>query len=111
MKKLVNVIRNMFLTIGVFLFSASTKVFGMDSSMIAEYGISKPEPKPTKSFPFGGLDILKFFVIPIAFIIGAIIYFKKSKSDTQRKIIIILIALVLLVLVCFAVEYIHMMLV
>ena len=58
------------------------------------YGIERPEPK------FDLLEELfklaKYIAIPIVFIVGSFIYYKKSKSSKIIKFLTILIALVLL---------------
>ncbi len=43
--------------------------------------------------------ISKIFVIPLALIIGFIIYFKKSKSTTTQKILTIIIVILLIFIV------------
>lgn len=103
MKKLKNMIKKMFSTIGVFLFSASTKVLaGVEALEPALYG---PPRTANSSIP-AFWKITRNFVIPIAFLIGVIIYFKKSKSSTKRKVITIIIALALLIAICFGINYI-----
>ena len=42
-------------------------------------------------------NISKIFIIPLALIIGFIIYFKKSKSTTKRKIITMIIVLLVVI--------------
>lgn len=108
MKKLINMIKKMFSAIGVFLFSTSTKVL---AAIEPAYGVRNLEPDlygpprtASSSIP-AFWKITRNFVIPIAFLIGVIIYFKKSKSSTKRKIITIIIALALLILVCLGINY------
>ena len=50
-------------------------------------------------------NIAKIFIIPLALIIGFIIYFKKSKSTTKRKIITMIIVLLVVIAICWGVNY------
>ena len=45
---------------------------------------------PKSSFPQ-----LQVFIIPLIFVVGAIVYFKKSKSTIKRKIVITMLAAIL----------------
>ena len=44
--------------------------------------------------------------LPIIFIIGTVVYLKKSSSNTLRKIITIVISLVVVILICLGTNYI-----
>ena len=50
-------------------------------------------------------NIAKIFIIPLALIIGFIIYFKKSKSTTKRKIITMIIVLLIVIAICWGLNY------
>lgn len=108
MKKVINIVKKMFISIGVFLFSVSTKVL---AAIEPAYGVRNLEPdlygppRTTNSSIPAFWKIARSFVIPIAFLIGVIVYFKKSKSSTKRKIITSIIALILLFLICFGINY------
>lgn len=96
MKKL---IKKITVAIGAFVTMLYTKVLayvmvGNDP----EYGV----PQPTYITMW---EYARIIIIPIAFIIGAIIYFKKSKKETKNKIKTILIALVILVIAIFIVSF------
>lgn len=104
--KILNKIKKMCLTIGVFLFSISTRVL---ATMEPAYVVRNIEsdilygPPRTTTIP-GIWKITRNFIVPIAFIIGVIIYFKKSKSSTKRKVITIIITLALLIIICFGIN-------
>ena len=51
-------------------------------------------------------NILNKIIIPLTFIIGSIIYLKKSKSSKKRKIITLIIALIIVIAICFGLNYI-----
>ena len=106
MKKVINKFKKVFLFIGTFLFSLYSKVsYSIDPTEIVElYGV----PEATNNVPMF-VKILKGILIPIlipiTFIIGTIIYFKKSSSSNVRKVITILIAAILVVAIYFGVNY------
>lgn len=111
MKKIINKIRNIFITVGVVLLAGTTKVFGVRTATEYGipatpdlYGVEKPVKLTNKAINL--IKILKLFIIPIAFIIGSIIYLKKSKTSKKRKIITLIIALVLVVAIYFGINYI-----
>lgn len=95
-------IKRIFLMIGTFFTSIYTKVFAFDPiqpmyGIPAEpdlYGVPRPETIPLI------WRIAKGLVIPIALIIGLIIYFKKSKSSKKKKIIMSIISIVIVILLC-----------
>lgn len=107
MKKIINGLKKTFIIIGTFCFSIYTKVFAIDRIQPAYgiplepdlYGVPRPNEIPML------WKIARGLVIPIAFIIGVIIYFKKSSSSTLRKIITVLIALSIVVLACLGIKY------
>ena len=98
MEKIKDVIKKIAVTILLFFTTVYTKVLAYERIMPQPlYGVDPPEAE-TEPIIVSAWKILRWTLIPIAFIIGAIIYFKKSKSSTTKKVIIILIALVILVL-------------
>ena len=105
--KIINKLKNAFLTVGVFLLTRTTKVlgtlYGVEMPSVAEvYGVERP----VKKTPIVILSVLKTLIIPLAFIIGTVIYLQKSKSSKTRKIITLLIALILTIAICFGLNYI-----
>ena len=114
MKRIIKKIRNIFLSFGVFLLLGTRKVFGISNifnqaenfladnrrdNIIDEqalYGVRSPREIVRQ---------INFFVIPLAFIIGIIIYIKKSKSSIKRKIITSIISAILAVAICFGIDY------
>lgn len=64
------------------------------------YGV--PRSNTTPSF----WRITRNLFVPLAFIVGIIIYLKRSSAPKYKKIIIILIALIIVILICFGINYI-----
>lgn len=91
MKKIINRLKKIFIMIGTFCLSIYTKVFAISpTNMIEEiegvtlYGVAKPNPVKVIS------KIAKVYVIPVALIVGLLIYFKKSKSSKKKKLLVTL---------------------
>lgn len=90
MKKIINRLKKIFIMIETFCLSIYTKVFAIAPNTLIEidavalYGVAKPSP--TKMI----LKITKIFIIPIALIVGLLIYFKKSKSSKKKKLLVTL---------------------
>lgn len=51
------------------------------------------------------LRISKIFIIPLVLVIGFVLYFKKSKSTTKRKIITMIIVLLIVIAIYLVVGY------
>lgn len=100
MKKLVSKLKKIPVLVSIFCISIYTKVFAVYSDSIVHvvpaYGIEKPKTSSSTL-----LDILakSLLFVPILFIIGAVIYFKKSAVTTSKKIKRILIALAIVVVI------------
>lgn len=112
MKKITSKIKKIFAVLGTFFFSIYTKVLAMSITNPPEilYGVYPIEPD-LYGVPRGSSvpliwRIARSFVIPIAFIVGAIIYFKKSKSSLKRKIIVLVISLVAVAMITLGLNYI-----
>ena len=87
--KVVERIKKGLMGIGAFLLTIPTKVFAVDDMDIiySVYGI--PDPEPVKNnFINSVWNVCRIFIIPIALLIGIIIYFKKSKSSKKKKIFV-----------------------
>lgn len=111
MKKVISLLKKIFLIMGTFLISVYTKVFAinvMDAQTMYGipmepdllYGVPRPNEIPML------WKIAKGLIIPLAFIIGIIIYFKKSSSSRTKKIITVFLALIIVILACFGTNYI-----
>ncbi len=98
MKKILGKIKKIFIMIEAFFISMSAKVLATDvvSDIQAMYGIPKEETKLSSIF-IKIVNIIDFVIIPIAFIIGTIIYFKKSSKSVSKKILMIVLAFILVV--------------
>lgn len=98
--KLVERIKKGLIGLGAFFLTIPTKVFAVDYMYITPvYGI--PDPEPVKIW-----NVCRIFIIPIALLIGIIIYLKKSKSSKKRKIITVLITIGIVAILYFVINYI-----
>ena len=104
--KLVERIKKGLIGLGAFLLTIPTKVFAVDYMDITTmYGI--PDPEPVKNnFINSVWNVCRIFIIPIALLIGIIIYLKKSKSSKKRKIITVLITIGIVAILYFVINYI-----
>ena len=109
LKRIIKKIRNVFITIGVFLISRAKGVLAVkpidyipNPSIQTDYGVYSYGRQTIRVFG----NVLKIIIIPIAFVIGAITYYKKSTSSTKRKIITLLISLILIIALWFGIDYI-----
>lgn len=104
--KIVARIKKGLIGIGAFLLTIPTKVFAIVHMDIQPmYGIKEPEPVGS-NLVNSIWNICKMFIIPIALLIGIIIYFRKSKSSTRRKIITTLIIIGIVAILYFIINYI-----
>ena len=104
--KLVERIKKGLIGLGTFLLTIPTKVLAVDYMAIAPmYGISDPEPVKN-NFINSVWNVCRIFIIPIALLIGIIIYLKKSKSSKKRKIITVLITIGIVAILYFVINYI-----
>ena len=113
MKKVINLVKKIFLIVGTFLISVYTKVFAVDGfdfnvKIQPMYGI----PMEPDLYGVPRLNeipmlwkIARGFIVPLAFIIGIIIYFKKSSSSKAKKIITTFVSLIIVILICFGINY------
>lgn len=104
--KLVERIKKGLIALGAFLLTIPTKVFAvdyMDSQPM--YGIREPEPE--KNILNTSIwNVCRIFIIPVALLIGIIIYLKKSKSSKKRKIITVLITIGVVAILYLVINYI-----
>ena len=107
MKKVINLVKKIFLIVGTFLISVYTKVFAMEIQPMYGipmepdlYGVPRPNEIPML------WKIARGFIVPLAFIIGIIIYLRKSSAPKSKKLITILITLIIVILLCFGINYI-----
>ena len=87
--KIVERIKKGLIGLGAFLLTIPTKVFavGIDLDRTPTlYGMLEPNPEPESLILKNILNICRIAVIPLALIIGIVIYLKKSKSSQKRKI-------------------------
>ena len=92
--------------IGTVLSLLPIKVFARSDSMMRispAYGVQEPVRNNLISSIW---NICRMFIIPIALLIGIIIYLKKSKSSKRRKIITALITIGIVATLDFIINYI-----
>ena len=97
MKKILGKIKKIFIMIEAFFLSISSKVWAKDDVRIL-YGIPNPETtKPTYQIVIAKMwDVMRWLVIPIVLLIGAIIYSRKHPKNLKIKIAIIVILTILI---------------
>ena len=81
------------------LIALKSKVFAVPVPQIL-YGTARLGPSMLEI----GLRVLQVIIAPILFLIGIIIYLKKSKSSKKRKIITTIIFILLLVGIYYGIE-------
>lgn len=92
--------------IGFSIETIVTKVFAAEYEEISSiYGVPVLEAEK-ENFINRLWNNRRAFIIPIALLIGIIIYLKKSKSSKKRKIITVLITIVIVTLLYFVINYI-----
>lgn len=111
--KILEKIKKVFLSIGVFLVTLPTKIWAVNMENFAnhalemqpEYGVIEPIPIPRTYTILENIGkIISIIIIPLIFIIGIIIYLKKSKSSKLRKVISVLVAAGISIFLCFVVN-------
>lgn len=106
--KILEKIKKVFLTIGMFFVTLPTRIFALNSNTIALYGVPEPQPEYGVFEPSSVSRILEnigkiisIIIIPLILIVGIIIYLKKSKSSKLRKVITVLLAVAITIFVSF----------
>ena len=67
------------------------KIFAArEPEMVSLYAVPKEEPTPEFSYSELFLKILSFVIIPLVLLVGAIVFYKKSKMKNIAKILIII---------------------
>lgn len=103
MKKMFFGIRKIFVATGVFVMTVCSKVLAVATGLIEPpvvclYGVPVPRTPII-------IEKIRNIGMPIIFLIGSIIYIKKSKSSKSRKAITLLIALAIAVGIWFGIEW------
>ena len=104
--KLIGKIKKLIITIGTFFIILPTKVFA--GNVIGTlYGISREPVKSNRMLDSVNIiwKISKVLLVPLVLIIGLVIYFKKSKSTTKKKVITMIIAVLLVIAICWGINY------
>ena len=93
MKKMLSKILKILMAFGILLISIRNKVFGAIESIPIEpaYGV---DYVPKNDFT----KIFSYIVIPIIWIIGSIVYWKKSKENGKEKIKVLVIVSIIIII-------------
>lgn len=97
--KILSKVKSVIIGIGIGILTFANKVFAIspmnmiEMDTVALYGVAKPNPVRVI------FKIAKVFVIPVALIVGLLIYFKKSKSSKKKKAIVTLITLIIVAII------------
>lgn len=107
--KIVEKLKKGLLGLGAFLLMIPTKVLALGNMLDTDrtpilYGI--PEPNTEQVILKNILNICRIVVIPLALIIGIVIYLKKSRSNKKRKIIVVIISIIIALALYFIIGYI-----
>lgn len=88
--KILSKLKSVIVGAGIGILTFANKVFAIspmnmiELDTVALYGVAKPNPVKVI------FKIAKVFVIPVALIVGLLIYFKKSKSSKKKKLLVTL---------------------
>lgn len=89
--KILSKLKSVIVGVGIGILTFANKVFAISPDMIIDPGMIEtaygiPRPSPIRMI----IRIAKTFIIPIAVIVGLLIYFKKSKSSKKKKLLVTL---------------------
>lgn len=88
--KILSKLKSVIVGAGIGILTFANKVFAISPMNMIEldtvtlYGVAKPNPVKVI------FKIARVFVIPVALIVGLLIYFKKSKSSKNKKLLVTL---------------------
>ena len=104
MKKIRNKLSKILTSCIAFLSLIPTHIVkAIDMEVQALYG---PPPDPKPNVTKMDFSIVKKVLIPVVFLAGAIVYFKKSKSSTKKKVITLIIGAIIVAIALYGVNYI-----
>lgn len=100
--KILSKLKSVIVGVGIGILTFANKVFAISPDMLIDPGMIEtaygiPRPSPIRMI----IRIAKTFIIPIATIVGLLIYFKKSKSSNKKKAIVTIITLIIVALIYF----------
>ena len=102
MKKILKKLKTAFMLVISFFIALPVKLFAADNDMNNTQMLYGPPQKISHEDPVSFFEIfikfISFVFIPVAVIVGIIIYFKKSKSQLKVKILITVGILIILTL-------------
>ena len=93
--KIISKIKKIIFSAGIAIMILPRKVFGFEifcdiMGNQTDYGVELYKPSDTVVTIW---KICKYFLIPLMIIMGTIIYWKKSKVETKKKVIRVIIAI------------------
>ena len=105
MKKNVSKIHKIIISIMVAIVTIPSKILAASLPIAqALYAPAPPVESPKVSMISRAWIILKIFLIPMALLIGLIVYWKKSKSSKKKKILISIVSIIITAILLFAIE-------
>ena len=109
--KILEKIKKLAVGLGTFLLTLPTKVMAVQDQIFenASKFFRDSRSQPDYGIPITSPILIKWrlartFVIPIALLIGLIVYFKKSKSSKKKKLFVSIGVIILTVLVVFTIN-------
>ena len=103
--KIFRKVKNALISIGVAIISFPNKIFAIQQPqdlygppVATMYGVAKPSPI------ISIWNIARVLIIPVALLIGIIVYFKKSKSSKKKKILVTMCIIVLVMILYFIID-------
>ena len=108
MKKIFKKMYKILMTFGILIVNIRNRVFGVvDPKPYTAYGVDyMPTPDYGVEYipKIDCIKIVSFIAIPIFWIIGIIVYWKKSKEEKKEKIkVLIIVNIIIIVLILIAI--------
>ncbi len=105
LKKFLSKLKGIIGGIGVGILAFANKIYAVPLNIINQAGMIEtvygiPRPSPIKVI----IKVSQVFIIPIAMLIGLLVYFKKSKSSKKKKILVILGIIIIAIVFYFIVN-------
>ena len=105
MKKIVSKIHKIVISIMVAIFSGTSKILAVSIPRVQVLYGPAPAVESSKPSIISILwIILKIVLIPMALLIGLIVYWEKSKSSKKKKILISIVSIIITAILVFVIE-------
>ena len=109
MKNVLKKFKKVIIGIIVGVITLPNKIFATDAEDVFQYASLYGVPKASDKLIYI-YNIIRVIIMPVAILIGLIIYFKKSKSTKKKKIIITICAIAIAVIVFYVLGFVLMIL-